>query len=145
MHDQIKYEGEMMNYSKITTTSNVFKTCKETTHIYIEEEETERQVLRAIVRASFNLAKPVGMGWLHYKSETAMTDEDADQYISLPPRDSRDEVICMDYVQGRQCKTYINKVSDGHFLLSNQVYECNRGTPDIMLAQAEKLLNEAVA
>ncbi|TSA56818.1 hypothetical protein D4R42_02815 [bacterium] len=109
------------------------------THIYIEEGETEQQILRVIVKASFELACAVGLGWLHFNGNQEMTDELADQFISLPSDDG-DTVVQMDYVQGRQCKTYIKKVGDNHFILRNRSYERDRGTPEPMLDRAEEIL-----
>ena len=112
-----------------------------TTHIYNESSETEQQVLRAIVKASFELARPAGMGWLHFNDSQQMTDEIADQCIILEPRYKGDKtVVGMDYAQGRQCKTYINRVEQGHFTLENRSYECDRGTPEPMLDRAKDIV-----
>ena len=112
-----------------------------TTHIYTENDETEQQVLRAIVKASFELARPDGMGWMHFKDSQQMTDEIADQYITPEPRYVDDtSVINMDYVQGRQCKTYVSRVEQGHFTLANQSYERDRGVPDPMLDRAKEFI-----
>lgn len=112
-----------------------------TTHLFVENSETERQVLRAIVKASFELARPAGMGWLHFNAEQPMSDENADKFITLTPRYEGDKsVIGMDYVQGRQCKTYISKVGEGHFTLANHSYERDRGVPDPMLDRAKDII-----
>lgn len=113
----------------------------ETTHIFVESGETEQQVLRAIVKASFELARPAGMGWLHFNNNQQMTDEIADHCITLEPRYEYDKtVICMDYVQGRQCKTYVSRVKQGHFTLANHSYERDRGVVDPMLDRAKEIL-----
>lgn len=117
-----------------------YKKIKEITNIYLEGDETEQQVLRAIVRASFELARPVGLGFIHFEDGPPMTDEDADQSINLSP-DYGNLVVQMDYVQGRQCKTYIKKISDGHFTLSNNAYERDRGTPEPMLDKANEIIS----
>ncbi len=110
-----------------------------TTHIHIEEGETERQILRVIVKASFELARAVGPGWLHFNDSQGMTNKVADQFISLPS-DYGDTVVQMNYVQGRQCKTYIKKVDNNHFILINYAYERDRGTPEPMLDRAKEIL-----
>jgi hypothetical protein len=111
------------------------------THIYVEEGETEQQVLRAIVKASFELARPAGMGWLHFNDSQQMTDEIADQCIMLEPNCAGDKtIINMDYVQGRQCKTRISRVEEGHFMLANYSYERVRGVPDPMLDKAKEII-----
>jgi hypothetical protein len=116
-----------------------YQTIEGETHIYPEGEETELEVLRAIVKASFELARPAGMGWLHFNDGQRMTNMFADQCISLPPK-CGDMVIDMDYVQGRQCKTYVHKVDENHFILANHPYEIDRGLPNPMLDRAEALL-----
>lgn len=113
----------------------------ETTHIYMENGETEQQVLRAIVKASFELARPAGMSWLHFDDSQQMTDEIADQFISLEPRYEGDEtVIDIDFAQGRQCKTYVSRIEPRHFTLDNYSYERDRGVPDPMLDRAKKII-----
>ncbi len=109
------------------------------THIYVGDGETERQVLRAIAKASFDLARPAGLGWLHFNDKEVVMLNEAEMFISLPPRYS-DIVVDMDYVQGRQCKTVIHKKGDGHFTLSNHLFERDRGTPEPMLEKAKKIL-----
>lgn len=112
-----------------------------TTHIYVEKGETEQQVLRAIVKASFELARSAGMGWMHFNDSQKMTDEIVDQCITLKPRYESDKtVISMDYMQGRQCKTYVSRVEDGHFTLGNNSYERDRGVPDPMLDRAKEII-----
>lgn len=112
-----------------------------TTHIYTEQGEEEQQVLRAIVKASFELARPAGLGWLHFNDSQQMTDEIADQCITIEPRYKDDKtVIDMDYVQGRQCKTYISRVEPGHFTLENNSYEHDRGIPDPMFDRAKGII-----
>lgn len=115
------------------------------THIYVEKGETEQLVLRAIVKASFELARPAGMGWMHFNSDQQMTDKEVDQFITLTPRYAGDKsVVEMDYVQGRQCKTYINKVEEGHFTLANLSYERDRGAPDPMLDRAKEIIGTVI-
>lgn len=108
-------------------------------HIYVENGEDERLVLRAVVKASFELARPAGMGWLNFGEEQQMTDEDSDRFISNPLQ-CNDRVVEMDYVGGRQCKTYLRKVEEGHFILFNNAYERDRGLPEPMLEKAKEIL-----
>lgn len=115
------------------------------THIYVEKGETEQLVLRAIVKASFELARPAGMGWVHFNGNQQMTDPDIDQFITLTPRYAGDKsVVNMDYVQGRQCKTHISRVEEGHFTLANNSYERDRGVPDPMLNRAKEIIGTVI-
>lgn len=110
-----------------------------TTHIFVENGENEGPVLRAIVKASFELARPAGMGWVHFDDSQEMTDETAEQFINYAAY-SGVTVIEMDYVEGRQCKTFVSRVADGHFTLANHSYERDRGTPEPMLDRANDIL-----
>jgi len=112
-----------------------------TTHIYVERDETEQTVLRSIAKASFELSRPAGMGFLHFDAGAGeMTDEQADQFINLK---SAYGVLEMDYVGGRQCKTYISKKGDGHFTLNNFLFERDRGDVTPLFDRAQEILSGA--
>ncbi len=108
------------------------------THVYVGKDETEQEVLRAIVKASFELARPASPG-----DNQEMTDKVANSFINLSydHRDSGYIVVEMDYAQGRQCETYIEKISQGHFILWDHVYTKNRGTPEPMFDRANNILD----
>ena len=110
-----------------------------TRYIQIEDGENVRDVLRAIVIASFETASPVGLGQLHFQSDQAMTTENADSFISLPP-EYGNVVVNMDYVQGKMCKTTITKEGEKLFSLDVNWYERDRGVPEPMLDRAVELL-----
>ena len=110
--------------------------------IYMEEGENELAVLRALVKASFELASATVIGLLHSNDEIRMTDEMTERFISLPPR-HRSEVVSMNYVRGRQCKTYIQRIGDGQFSLSGFSYERGRGTPEPLFARANEIVSGA--
>jgi len=114
-----------MRYEKIETT----------THIYVEKDETEQEVLRAIVKASFELARLD----LHFNDNQEMNNKIADLFIILPSdhRDYEGTVVKMDYVQGRQCKTYIEFVKECHFILWDFAYKRD---PKPMLDRAKEIL-----
>jgi len=107
------------------------------THIYVENGEKEQEVLRAIVKTSFELARPAGLDWRHFNDAQEMTDEAADSFVDLSDQYG---VVQMDYVQGRQCKTYIHRVGKGHFRLKNRIFERDRGLPEPMLDKAKEIL-----
>ena len=81
-----------------------------------------------LVKAAFNLSKPVGMGFLHYEPGD-MPDEMAQDYINS------DGSVYMDYVQGRQCKFHV-KINDGKKYIRDTWYD---RTPE----QLNKLLEMA--
>ena len=120
------------------------------THIYVDDGETEQQVLRAIVKASYELARPAGMGW---KQARLREQEEKEQEEGSAPAELENKVadafiwlgrggsivVAMDYVYGRQCTTILEKDGD-HFKLSNGDYEEHRGTPEPMLRRAAEIL-----
>lgn len=105
--------------------------------IFCENEETEQDVLRAIVKASFETAISFRMGLLHYNPDTILTDNDADGWIDL----TQAHVLNLDYIEGRQVKTRIDRNEEGQLVLYEELYRMGRGaTPDVMLTRAQELL-----
>ena len=111
-------------------------------HIVLEGSEEERQVLRAIVQASFDLAHPVGLTVVDYHPEHRLTDSETDQWIRSVPRSHDRRVIEMNYVQGRQCKTVLSKETPGHFRLDAKLFERYRGSCMPLLKRAQELISE---
>lgn len=109
------------------------------THIYVDEDETEEQVLVAIARASFDLARPAGRSWSYFDLAEHLLHDGAQMFVYLPPRYGK-VALSMDYVNGRQCKTVFFKEGTGHFSLNNRNFEPFRGSPDAMLELAKGFL-----
>lgn len=113
-----------------------YETIDDTSHIWCDEGESEREVLRAITNATFETAATGGMGLLHYDKSTILPDELLDQMIRIDD----DHVLHLDYVQGRAVKTILDRVEPGHFALDNWLFERDRGKPDTMLDRAKEIL-----
>ncbi|MBI2405704.1 hypothetical protein HYV21_01475 [Candidatus Microgenomates bacterium] len=109
-----------------------------THRIYVEQGEDPRQILRAIAVASFELARPIRLGWLAHDGGAAMTPEDADQFIG---EWGGKLSLSMDYVQGRQVKTGISQEADGSFTFNTGLFEVDRGEPNKMFARAQEILS----
>jgi hypothetical protein len=116
------------------------------TYIMVEDGESERDVLRAIVRASFELAKPENLSILSYKPDHLLTNEEADRLIIHPPRSYDGCVINMDFVEGRRCATVLKKelacTGSPTFVLYDSYFERFRGKPDVVLRGAVGILQE---
>jgi hypothetical protein len=112
------------------------------THIILDASEEEREVLRAIVKASFELAGPVGLSAVDYMAEYRLSDGEADQWIRSVPRSHDSCVVDMDFVQGRQCKTVLSKEAAGHFSLDTRYFERFRGHCVSVLERARELITE---
>lgn len=108
----------------------------ENTHIFVEGDETEVDVLRAIAKASFKLARPVGLGIAHHVEDLELTDEQADMMVDP----NRGVGIKCDYLQGRQVVTRVARVSEGHFEFDDYIFERDRGTVVPMLELVQALL-----
>jgi hypothetical protein len=118
-----------------------YETTEGTTHIWCDEGESERDVLRAIANATFETAAAVGMGLMHYNPDTVLPEEYLERVVNL----DGDRVLSMEYVEGRQVKTSIDRVEPGHFTLQNYSFERDRGAPDTMLNRAIEILGGAEA
>lgn len=115
------------------------------THIILDASEEEREVLRAIVKASFELAGPVRLSAVNYVPEYRLSDAEADQWILSVPRSHDSCVVDMDFVQGRQCKTVLSKEATGHFSLDTRYFERFRGNWGPVLYRARDLVTEGKA
>ena len=118
-----------------------YETIEGTTHIYVDEGEDRAAVLRALVLASFNMARPFGLSRVGFATDFRLTDDHVGLFIEdTGDPNSGSRVVRMEYIDGRQCATRIFSQGEGHFTLQNTVFEPDRGEPDPMLDYAKKLL-----
>lgn len=111
------------------------------THIHIENKEGEFEVLRAIVQASFDSAIAVGMGIMNYDKNHKLNRSDAGKFINKNQWDTPgSSVVDMDYVGGRQCKTFIKRISKNHFVIATRSFERDRGDITPMLNLANEII-----
>ena len=115
------------------------------TYIVLDASEEEIEVLRALVKASFELAGPVALSAVDYMPEYRLSDAEADQWIRSVPRSHDSCVVDMDFVQGRQCKTVLSKEAAGHFSLDTRYFERFRGNWAPVLERARGLISEGKA
>ena len=112
-------------------------------HIYVQNNEGEFEVLRAIVQASFDSAVPVGMGFLNFDASHKLNRNDAEKMINKTDWNKPDTiVVSMDYVGGRQCKTVISRVEKNHFRIGTRLFERDRGNIEVMLALVNPLIEK---
>lgn len=136
--------------------------------IFLDDHDQPRDVLRAIARASFELARPSGLGRQHFDGNRILSNADADLYINLPdglnsPVDltaeqaqrnhelaiqrrmntiGRDSPgLMMDYVQGRLCKTAVWLWPPGQGTFMVAYFERCRGLAEPMLQRAVEILS----
>jgi hypothetical protein len=110
------------------------------THVLLGRRENEREVLRAIVRASFEVAPRAKPECFLYNPYQSMSDRDADQYIDLPPRKGYEWVIYMDQVDGRDCSTFVRRRWRGHYIVDDDSFFKHRGSLEPMLKRVQQIL-----
>ena len=109
----------------------------ESHQIRLGEGENQKDVLRAIAVASFELARPAGLGRLHFNGGSTLRPEEADVYIM---EEKEGLALAMDYVEGRQVKTYVHTQDDGNLVFHSRTFERDRGNPDPVFQRAKEIL-----
>jgi hypothetical protein len=114
--------------------------------------ETERRIVDAVATASFNSAWPEGYGWEQWDPTDEVTLANVRRVMPnvfrrMPPRTAcgpARDVLCMDYVGGRRCKTYLQRETLGEYqgalVLDSGTYEATRGDVGRLLGAAQALL-----
>lgn len=105
--------------------------------IRLGEGENQEDVLRAIAVASFELARPAGRGRLHFDGGSTLRPEEADRYIRKVEKGLS---LDMDYVEGRQVKTFVHTEGDGSLVFDSWLFEGDRGNPDPVFQRAKEIL-----
>ena len=117
-------------------------------YLFPDPGETDRHVVAAVAAASFNSAWPEGYGWEQWDPTVEVGVHDVRD--ALPEVFGRrrlwdkDQVLGMDYVGGRRCKTYVYRERRGEhrgrLKLSSGEYEATRGDVERLLRAASDLL-----
>ena len=111
--------------------------------------ETDRQVVAAVAAASFNSAWPEGDGGEQWAPTVEVEVDDVrdavPEVFGRRRFREKDEVLGMDYVGGRRCKTRIYRETRGEhrgrLKLSSGEYEAARGDVERLLRAACDLLD----
>lgn len=109
----------------------------ESHQIRLGEGENQKDVLRAIAVASFELARPAGLGRRHFDGGSTLRPEQTDRYIREKEKGLS---LDMDYVEGRQVKTFIHTEGDGSLVFDSWLFERDRGNPDPVFKRAKEIL-----
>ncbi|UCG50006.1 MAG: hypothetical protein JSU94_09510 [Phycisphaerales bacterium] len=106
----------------------------------IPEKTPVAKILETMARVSYESAKPPGStfsGLLDKESK----EIDFSEFVNL----KSSEVLDLDYVGERQCKTKVRRTDDGKYIFDAWLYEINRGKPETLLKQVKSTLDEDVA
>ena len=103
----------------------------------IPEETPIDKILVTMARVSYESAKPPSsdfLGLLNKESE----EMDFSEFVHL----NSSEVLNIDYVNERQCKTKVRRTDDGKYIFDAWLYESNRGKPEIFLNKIRSTLED---
>ena len=103
----------------------------------IPEETPIDKILVTMARVSYESAKPPSsdfLGLLNKESE----EMDFSEFVHL----NSSEVLNIDYVNERQCKTKVRRTDDGKYIFDAWLYESNRGKPEIFLNKVRSTLED---
>jgi len=70
--------------------------------------DVTRHNMRNLVRSAYDLSRPQGLGFLHYK-QGSLSDVEIDEILG--ESDER-YAVRMDYVNGRSCKLTVRRIGD---------------------------------
>ena len=76
--------------------------------------------LRELIKAAYDLSRPVGLGRLHYRAGE-LDDETIDDILGSA--DNYNVRLCMDYVHGRAVKLTVLKDLDGGLYICNPWFD----------------------
>ena len=103
----------------------------------IPEETPIDKILVTMARVSYESAKPPSsdfLGLLNKESE----EMDFSEFVHL----NSSEILNIDYVNERQCKTTVRRTDDGKYIFDAWLYESNRGKPEIFLNKVRSTLED---
>ena len=98
-----------------------------------------RNVLETMAKVSYESAKPPGSEFLELLGSNSK-EVDFSRFVHLNGR----EVLDMDYVNERPCKTKVTKTEEGKFIFDAWSYETNRGPSESFLAKVKSALEEDI-
>jgi hypothetical protein len=104
----------------------------------IPEETPVDKILETMARMSYESSKPPISDFLELLDKESK-EIDFSEFIHL----DGSEVLNIDYVNQRQCKTKVRKTDDGKYVFNARLYEINGGKPETFLNKVKTALDEA--
>lgn len=95
------------------------------------------KILETMARVSYESAKPPSSDFLELLNKESK-EIDFSKFVYL----NNSEVLDIDYVNERQCKTKVIKNSDGKYIFDAWLYEGSRDKPEIFLNKVKSILEE---
>jgi len=103
----------------------------------IPEETPIDEILVTMARVSYESAKPLGSDFLELLDKESK-EMDFSEFVHL----NSSEVLNIDRVNERQCKTKVRRTDEGKYVFHAWLYESNRGKPEIFLNKVRSTLEE---
>lgn len=103
----------------------------------IPEETPVDKILETMARVSYESAKPPISDFLELLDKESK-EIDFSEFVHL----NSSEVLNIDYVNQRQCKTKVRRTDDGKYVFNARLYEINRGKPGTFLNKVKSTLEE---
>ena len=103
----------------------------------VPEETPINKILVTMARVSYESAKPPSSDFLELLDKKSK-EIDFSEFVHL----NSSEVLNIDYVNQRQCKTKVRRTDDGKHVFNAWLYEINRGKPEIFLNKVKSTLEE---
>jgi len=97
------------------------------------------KILETMARVSYESAKPPGSEFLELL-DTKSKEINFSEFVHL----NCSEVLDINYVNERQCRTKVRKTDDGKFVFDAWLYKMNRGPPELFLDKVKSALEENV-
>ena len=94
-------------------------------------------VLESLARISYKSAEPPRSEFLELLDQESKTI-DFSKFIHL----DQSEILNMDYVNERNCKTKVRKTGDGKYIFDAHSYQMSRGCPETLLDKVKSELEE---
>ena len=103
----------------------------------VPEETPIDKILVTMARISYESAKPPSSDFLELLDKESK-EIDFSEFVHL----NSSEVLNINYVNERQCKTKVRKTDDGKYFFNAGLYEVNRGKPETFLNKVKSTLEE---
>jgi hypothetical protein len=103
----------------------------------VPEETPIDKILETMAKVSYESARPPGSDFLE------LLDKESDEinfseFVHL----TGSEVLNIDHINERQCKTKVRRTDDGKYVFNAWLHESNRGKPEIFLNKVKSTLEE---
>jgi hypothetical protein len=103
----------------------------------IPEDTPIDEILITMARVSYEPAKPPSSDFLELLDKESK-EIDFSEFIHLNSSD----VLNIDFVNERQCKTKVRRTGDGKYVFDAWLYESNRGKSEIFLNKVKSTLEK---